>query len=193
MGFTLRDDWQCEQCDCSIAVGQTVWYCDLCSCDICSCCMGYGEDPYDHVARARSSALDELRTAADLAYRAARDAAVLAPPSLLDDALFRERSLHVSKEWLVRTFPPMDVEVTRAKLTPTRGHVERTVVGKRTFEGDDGPGRHWQKVLYTPAREHESPASQRKRTMRFRRREEQALFRIHKFFWNMENGLEFSE
>ena len=36
VGFTLRDDWQCEQCDCSIAVGQTVWYCDLCSCDISS-------------------------------------------------------------------------------------------------------------------------------------------------------------
>ena len=39
-----------------------------------------------------------------------------------------------------------------------------------------------QSVLYTPAREHESPAHQRRRTKRFRMREEQVLSKFAQHF-----------
>ena len=68
--------------------------------------MGYGEDPYGHAALART--LTGVCTAADTAYRAAQDAAVLAPPSLFNSVPFREQSLHVSDEWLASTYPSMD-------------------------------------------------------------------------------------
>ena len=73
----------------------------------------------------------------------------------------------------------MEVKVYRAKLTPNRSHITRAIVGKWTT-GDVVPVD--QHVLYTPPREHESPASKRKRTMRFRRREEHALSCMHNLY-----------
>ena len=161
-------------------VGRTVWYCDICDVDICSSCMGYGENPYGHAARAR--ALPEVCIAADRAHRAAQDAATLAPLSLLEHPPFREKSLHVSNEWLTNKFPSMVVRVLDAHFTPNRSHVQRRICvesrrdGEEVDLGDFTSSHAWEicRLAYTPAREHESPASQRRRSMRFRRREEQA-------------------
>ena len=180
----VHDRYVCNECSRSLPVGCTVWYCDLCDFDICSCCMGYGEDPYGHAALART--LTGVCTAADTAYRAAQDAAALAPPSLLNSVPFREQSLHVSEEWLASAYPSMDVQVGGAHLTPTGSHVQRAIDCRRQYRSWSGkrlvPAYDDRRVVYTPAHEHESPAAQRRRTMRFRRREEQALFSMRKHF-----------
>ena len=191
----VHDGYICNDCNCSMPIGRTVWYCDICDIDICSSCMGYGDNPYDHEARAR--ALTEVCIASGRAHRAAEDAASLAPLSLLEHAPFRENSLHVSNEWLTDAFPSTVVtHVGDAHFTPDGGHVKRRICGasrdlrKRerdgelyTYEsGEQVSAFASQTVIYTPAREHESPGSQRKRSMRFRRREEQALSRIQQHF-----------
>ena len=182
--MVLHDRYVCNECSRGLPVGCTVWYCDLCNFDICSCCMGYGEDPYGHAARARS--LIEVCAAADAAHRAAKDAAALAPASLLESVPFREQSLHVSDEWLASAFPSMDVQVGGSHLTPNGSHVQRSIDGRRQYQSWSGkrlvPAYDDRRVVYTPARQHESPASQRRRIMRFRRREEQALFSMRKHF-----------
>ena len=182
VGFMVRDSFKCGDCDCDLGIGSTVWYCDLCGFDACSRCMGYGEDPYGHGARAQCNQLSQVRTAADRAYAAACDAAALAPPSLLDFVPFRQGSLHVSNEWLARTHPGMEVDVCQARLTRSGGHVERTICFKRSYPserfGRPMPVFGHERVLYTPAREHESPAAQQRRAKRFRRREEQVLSRV---------------
>ena len=57
-GFMVHDGYICNECDCRMLVGRTVWYChgycDICEVDICSSCMGYGENPFGHAARARA-------------------------------------------------------------------------------------------------------------------------------------------
>ena len=184
----VRDSFKCVDCDCDRDIGSTVWYCDLCGFDACSWCMGYGEDPYGHAARAQCGQLSQVRTAADLAHSAAchvARVAALAPPSLVDSVPFRESSLHVSNEWLARAHPAMEVDVCRARLTRSGGHVERTICCKKSY-----PSRSYfnptylddQSVLYTPAREHEPPVDQRRRAKQFRRREERVLSRIAQRF-----------
>ena len=110
------------------------------------------------------------RTSADRAHSAAREAAALAPPSLLESAPFREESLHVSDEWLKSVHPAIEVTVHQAKLTPG-GHVERYVSCKRSYHDGELLVFEDRPVVYSPAREHESPASLQRRTMRFRKRE----------------------
>ena len=194
MGFMVRDSFECVDCDCDLDIGSTVWYCDLCGFDACSWCMGYGEDPYGHAARAQCGQLSQVRTAADLAHSAAchvARVAALAPPSLVDSVPFRESSLHVSNEWLARSHPAMEVDVCRARLTRSGGHVERTIRCKQSYPSDGPTVRRDsrlpcssddQSVLYTPAREHEFPAHQRRRTKRFRMREEQVLSKLAQHF-----------
>jgi len=179
-GFMVHDGYICSECDCRMPVGRTVWYCDICDVDICSSCMGYGENPYGHAARAR--ALPEVCIAADRAHRAAQDAATLAPLSLLEHPPFREKSLHVSNEWLTNAFPSMVVRVLDAHFTPNRSHVQRRICVESRRDGEEVDAWELQTIAYTPAREHESPASQRRRSMRFRRREEQAISRIQQRF-----------
>ena len=180
----VHNRYVCNECSRSLPVGSTVWYCDLCDFDICSCCMGYGEDPYSHTVLART--LTGVCSAADTAFRAAQDAAALAPPSLLNSVPFREQSLHVSDQWLRSTFPSMDVQVGGAHFTPDGTHVQRAIQCRRQFQSWSGkrlvPAYDDRRVVYTPAREHESPAAQRRRTMRFRRREEQALSNMREHF-----------
>ena len=142
--------------------------------------MGYGENPFGHAARAR--ALPEVCIAADRAHRAAQDAATLAPLSLLEHPPFREKSLHVSNEWLTNAFPSMVVRVLDAYYSPNRSHVQRMICVESRRDGEEVDAWENQTIAYTPAREHESPASQRRRSMRFRRREEQALSRIQQRF-----------
>ena len=104
--------------------------------------------------------------------------------------------MHVSNEWLARAHPAMEVDVCRARLTRSGGHVERTIRCKQVrtlqagetypFDSEEGlaPALLFddQSVLYTPAREHESPAHQRRRTKRFRMREEQVLSKFAQHF-----------
>ena len=76
----------------------------------------------------------------------------------------------------------------RARLTRSGGHVERTIRCKQSYPCDSEEGLapallfDDQSVLYTPAREHESPAHQRRRTKRFRMREEQVLSKFAQHF-----------
>ena len=188
VGFTLRGEWHCSRCA-GIEVGQTVWFCDLCSHDVCSACMGFGADPFGHTALAQSRALAEARSAADAAFRAESEATRLAPPDLRESAPFRERALHVTNEWCKREFPLIEeLDVRGAKMTPNRNHIARTIMCKSAPRHRPVETHDWMQVLYSPARQHESPSSQRRRIMRFRRREEQALKCMHDFFQSLEQS-----
>ena len=65
-------------CELSLAAGQTVWYCDSCTDAraaeisgryiVCSSCMGFGDDPFGHMARVE--ALDSVSDAARIARHA---------------------------------------------------------------------------------------------------------------------------
>ena len=76
----------------------------------------------------------------------------------------------------------MVVRVLDAHFTPNRSHVQRRICVESRRDGEEVDAWELQTIAYTPAREHESPASQRRRSMRFRRREEQAISRIQQRF-----------
>lgn len=153
--------------------------------------MGFGADPFSHIGVGQSSALAEVRSAAEVARQAESKAAKLAPPDLLESAPFRENTLHVTDAWRKRMFPLIK-ELTvsdEPKLTPNRNHISRSIFCKSGDErsAEVGIDTHdWSAILYSPACQHESPSSQRQRIMRFRRREEQALTSIHEFFQSLE-------